>query len=157
MQNRSFMGALLCAGLALGIGGCGSTSSSGGGGGAGATDGGGGQGGAPTEIHGCTFDTAMDMTGMASVNVTDISEWVVPHNACVRVSTGTVVVWDGNFSVHPLVGGISPNADDSSPISQAEADTGIGSAEVTLADEGTYPYFCEVHLNTMIGVIYVVP
>jgi plastocyanin len=100
---------------------------------------------------------ADDLTGQAAVNITDISEWRVPHQACIRVSAGTVVTWDGNFTAHPLAGGISPMTDESSPITEEGADSGTGSASVTFDSEGTYPYFCGIHINTMQGVIYVVP
>jgi hypothetical protein len=118
----------------------------------------GGSGGmAPTEIHGCTPGDAMDMTGMAAVTITDIEAWRVPHNVCIRVSVGTDVTWDGNFTSHPLAGGISPTADAMSPITLADATSGSGSASVMFTAEGTFPYFCEIHTGTMTGVIYVVP
>lgn len=182
MRNKALWGAILSAALIVGTAGCGDddgsaggsggsggtagtggtagsggTAGDGGAAGAGAVGGEGGAGGSPAEIHGCTPDAAMDMTGMAAVNITDIDAWQVPHNACIRISVGTEVTWEGNFSVHPLVGGVTPNEDAASPITEAEANVGLGSATVTFDDVGSYPYFCEVHINSMFGVVYVVP
>lgn len=140
-----------------GTAGSGGTAGTGGTAGAGAMGGEGGGGGTPAEVHGCTPDSAMDMTEMAEVTITDIDAWQVPHNACIRVSAGTDVIWNGNFLVHPLAGGITPNADSASPITEAGANTGASSATITFEDAGTYPYFCEVHVNSMFGVVYVVP
>lgn len=115
----------------------------------------GGTGGSPMVVNGCTEAEAVDMTGMASVTVTDIAAWVVVHSACVRVSANTEVTWQGDFTIHPLAGGATPNRDDASPISMLNANSGTADASVTLDTPGAYPYFCEIHLTTMQGVIYV--
>ena len=132
----------------------GSTGSDGGPGGSGGMDAG-TDGGSPVVIHGCTQATAMDLTGMANVTVTNVSSWGVPHNACIRVSADTVVTWKGNFDFHPLAGGVSPTKNEASPISTLNATNGTTATATTLATVGTYPYYCEIHTGTMQGVIYV--
>jgi hypothetical protein len=95
------------------------------------------------------------------VTITDISAWGDPHNACIGVSAGTEVIWQGNFDTHPLVGGLSPTTDSSSPITEADA-SGTGDMAVTAvtlnATELTVePYFCTTHTTSMGGVIAVFP
>jgi hypothetical protein len=110
--------------------------------------------------NGCEGNSAAytDLRGRASVTITDISAWGDPHNACIGVSAGTEVIWQGNFDTHPLVGGVSPTTDSSSPITEADA-SGTGDVAVTLnATELTVePYFCTAHTTSMGGVIAVFP
>jgi plastocyanin len=73
---------------------------------------GGNGGAAPGTVHGCTFDTAADMTTMTTVTLA----WTNPHDQCVKVANGTTVTWQGNFTPHPIIGGVSPTADTGSPI-----------------------------------------
>jgi hypothetical protein len=113
--------------------------------------------------NGCEGASAAytDLRGRASVTITDISAWGDPHNACIGVSAGTEVIWQGNFDTHPLVGGVSPTTDSSSPITEADA-SGTGDMAVTAvtlnATELTVePYFCTTHTTSMGGVIAVFP
>ena len=101
------------------------------------------------EAHGCTLETATDRTADSIVNLA----WSNPHDECLAISTGTTVVWTGNFTMHPLLGGISPVADGSSVISTSNQSG--ASASVTFDDAGDYPYFCETHIASMTGVLYV--
>lgn len=138
--------------------GCGEDSpgSAGGGGGSGGSGGGSaGTGGAPTVINGCTEADAIDMTGMANVTITAVEAWDITHNVCIRVSANTVVTWQGNFTLHPLAGGVTPIKDDASPISMANATSGTADASVTMDTAGTFPYYCVIHTDLMEGVIYV--
>jgi plastocyanin len=98
-------------------------------------------------VHDCTIEEAVDRTNEAEV----VLQWSNPHHQCVLVSPGTTITWNGNFAFHPLAGGVTPDTDNSSPISSADDQGG----SVVLNNEGDYPYFCEVHINTMTGVIYV--
>jgi plastocyanin len=108
------------------------------------------------EVNGCMGDSAMDLRAETAVTITDIDTWEVPHSACIIVSQGTVVTWQGNFDTHPLVGGVSPATAPGSPITQADA-SGTADATVTFSAADRYPYFCDVHTATMLGVVYVVP
>lgn len=99
----------------------------------------------------------MDLTGSATVTISDISAWAIPHSACIIVSQGTAVTWQGNFDDHPLVGGTSPLMDPGSPITQAGSISGTDDATITFSATGRFPYFCDVHRTTMLGVVYVVP
>lgn len=100
-------------------------------------------------VHGCTLETAIDRTGESSINL----KWSNPHSKCLIVSPGTTVQWNGNFTSHPLSGGISGNKDFISPISIASDFGGVTS--VTFNEPDDYPYFCEIHTSIMNGVIYV--
>jgi len=114
-----------------------------------------GDGSSPLEAHGCTFATSTDRTGEANVMITDISAWVVIHNACIIVDAGTTVTWEGNFDLHPLRGGVSPTPDAANPVEIAGPGAGMTPVSVTLDTAGDYPYFCGIHLSSMAGVIYV--
>lgn len=115
--------------------------------GTGGTGGGGG-----TLLNGCSVDMATDHTGEATVSVTDIEPWSIPHQVCITVDAGTTVEWEGTFASHPLSGGSPGSPDASSPITTAEEDA--GTISVALATAGEYPYFCTIHGMTMQGVIY---
>ncbi len=106
--------------------------------------------------HACTYAAATDMTGTAAINITDIAGWEIGHNVCLIVSAGTVLTWDGNFTAHPLKGGVAPMADATNPIQIAgDGVTGAAAIDVTLADTGDYGYYCGIHTTSMRGVIYV--
>jgi len=110
--------------------------------------------------NGCDGTSAAytDLRGQTSVTITDISAWGDPHNACIGVSSGTEVIWEGNFDTHPLVGGVEPTTNSDSPITQANAS---GTAPVAITFTATQiavePYFCTAHPATMGGVIAVFP
>jgi plastocyanin len=108
------------------------------------------------ELNGCLKSMATDLTGQATVSITDISAWSMPHTACIIVSAGTVVSWTGNFTFHPLKGGNTPTPDLTSPITLAGPGVGATTIAVTLSNPGTFPYFCGIHLSSMDGVVYVV-
>ena len=105
----------------------------------------------------CTMATAMDMTGMAAVTITDISAWSLPHSACISVSVGTTVTWQGNFTFHPLTGGVAPTSDTTSPVTAAGPGADIAPVDVAFTTAGEFPYFCTVHLAAMSGIVFVVP
>lgn len=136
---------------ATGVGGAGGM----GGAEAGGQGGQGGQGGYAM-VNDCTFGGASDMTNKAIVT---LPEWSDPHQSCVRVSAGAAVIWNTapmqNFGDHPLRGGVPPNIDFSSPITQEDAFA--APAMVAFDTPGTYPYFCDTHFAGMQGVVYVVP
>jgi plastocyanin len=121
-----------------------------GGGGVGGQGGGqGGAGGGAASVNGCTLADATDMTAH---NVVDLT-WSNPHHECTLIHAGATVTWTGDFAVHPLVGGITPTEDASSPITTTGP---VGNAKsVVFSQAGDYPYFCTVHLTAMQGVIYV--
>ncbi len=109
----------------------------------------GGAGGGPSLVNGCDVSIAEDFTSMSAVNL----PWDFPHQRCVRVTAGTTVTWAGDFSFHPLEGGVSPTPDAGSPITTASP-SGM-STTVTFTNAGDFPYFCGVHTGSMRGVIYV--
>jgi plastocyanin len=82
-------------------------------------------------------------------------DWANPHRRCIEVDVGTEVVWNGNFTVHPLDGGEAGTTDPQSPITLASP-TGMNK-HVTFTAAGTYPYYCTNHQVTMKGVVYVTP
>lgn len=109
------------------------------------------------EAHGCTYATALDQTGNADVVISDLIAWDLAHNnVCIRVDAGTNVTWNGNFTNHPLDGGVSPTENANSPIDIAGAGAvGDDTVVVTLTLGGDYPYFCGIHTGLMRGVVYV--
>ena len=118
--------------------------------------GGGGGGGDPEPmLNGCTRATATDLTNTKSTTITDVSAWTFGHKACIIVTPGTQVVWQGKFVTHPLAGGPAGKADLASPISLAKPN-GDAVTVITPTDNGNgqaYPYFCINH-NGMQGVVY---
>lgn len=114
-----------------------------------------GSSGGEMGVNGCTAETAVDMTRQQEVTITDVAAWSIPHQVCITVSPGTDVTFEGNFTFHPLVGGATPTVDAGSPITMLGADSGKSALFTVPAGPGEYPYFCDVHLGTMQGVIYV--
>ncbi len=94
------------------------------------------------------------------MDVTDTDDWVIGHNTCIIVTTGTVVTWTGNFTNHPMAGGEDGTEDAASPITTAadavNGGNGNQTLEVTFAAAGDFPYYCEIHVGAMNGVVYVV-
>lgn len=111
-------------------------------------------GGGDPMVNGCTLATAKDMTGQKSVTITDVSPWTFNHQACIVVTGGTQVVWNGDFAAHPLSGGEVGTADIASPISMAMTNNGTATAFLPVDAGKAYPYFCSKHSN-MKGVVYV--
>jgi len=112
-------------------------------------------------INGCEGSSSAyrDLRNQPNVTITDIDAWEDPHKACIGVSSGTTVTWKGNFDTHPLVGGVSPQTDSASPITQEMA-TGTDDVSITFTATDQIEvegYFCDVHKATMGGVIAVFP
>lgn len=114
--------------------------------------------------NGCEGTSAAytDLRGQSSVTITADSPWVntpTAHNACIGITSGTEVIWEGDFDAHPLVGGVNGTEDSSSPITQAGAS---GTTPVSVTFNATDQievegYFCTAHPTTMGGVIAVFP
>jgi plastocyanin len=134
------------------MGGGGASTGGGGAGGAGGTACEGGAAATDPDVNGCTVASAVDMTGVAAVDLA-YDDPVAGSNKCVRVSAGTAVTWSGDFGAHPLQGGVAPFIDPCSVITEATPAGGI--ATVTFENVGVYPFFCNFHPDTMAGVIYV--
>ncbi len=107
-------------------------------------------------VNGCVEAQAQDMTGKATVDLTAVRPWAIPHQLCLKVSAGTEVSWNGNFGSHPLAGGTPSAKDNASPItSAAKTVVGMGTVKVKLDKVGDFPYYCTIHLGSMQGVVYV--
>ena len=102
-------------------------------------------------VHGCTFELATPMVEMDLVKL----DWAMPHKSCIIIKEKTMVSWKGNFTMHPLVGGTSPDVDSDSIITTSALSGLEGS--IGFANAGTYPYFCAAHPQSMKGTIYVTP
>ena len=116
-------------------------------------------GGGANLINGCDPMTAEDKTGQASVTISFGALSGLKYvPACINISPGTQVIFSGNFSIHPLVGGTFKDGvkmpDANSPIKATS--TGV-TALFTFADTGTFPYYCDLHAATagMMGAIFV--
>lgn len=116
--------------------------------------GGSGGGGMSVKVNGCDSATATDHTADATVKITFGADLKYTP-ACIRVKKGTDVTFEGMFSSHPLVGGEAsspPVPDSSSPIKATNSGT-AATFKMDLA--GTYPYYCEYHVPTMAGAVFV--
>jgi plastocyanin len=116
-----------------------------------------GAGGGGASINGCDPATAVDQTGKGEATVSVTGFAYSPK--CFKVSAGTKVTFNADFALHPLVGGViesgvkEPYA--SSPI--AHTTTGM-TASFTLANAGSFGFYCDVHGPAgMTGAVYVQP
>jgi len=106
------------------------------------------------DLNGCAKATAQDDTGQASVTITFGVGGYTFSPACLVVSAGTKLVFEGTFSFHPLVGGSDGVPDAASPF---EPMTASGtSAEFTVTEPGAYGFYCQIHVGLgMMGAVYV--
>jgi plastocyanin len=68
---------------------------------------------------------------------------------CIKVTSGTKVTFNGNFTVHPLQAGVIANgtatpATTGTPLPTTALNTGT-TAMFTIQPAGTYGYYCTVH------------
>jgi plastocyanin len=105
-------------------------------------------------VNGCDPATAEDHTGQANVSIDFGGALGFKYApACIKVSPGTSVTFNGSFVSHPLAGGQGGVLDASSPITLTATGT---TASFTLANAGTYPYYCQAHFSLgMQGAIFV--
>lgn len=106
-------------------------------------------------IHGCDQGTAEDHTADMNTKVTVGGAGFTYSPACIRIKKGATVTFEGTFASHPTVGGLAgppPAPDSASPIKQTNSGTSVTFNFDTV---GNYPYYCEYHLPSMAGVVYV--
>jgi plastocyanin len=93
----------------------------------------------------------MDMTGMANVSIAfggSVGFAYMPN--CIKVSTGTVVTFNGMFASHPLQAGVivgttaTKAAAGTTPLPTTAMSTGT-TAMFTMQPAGTYGYYCAFH------------
>lgn len=105
-------------------------------------------------VNGCTLAAATDMTGQSMVSISFGAFFYTPK--CVKVSPGTAVTWSGSFMSHPLQGGVVLNNvpfPDDSKIPLTNSGT---TKTITFNSPSFYPYYCQFHVNSMQGVVFVV-
>lgn len=109
-------------------------------------------GGAGALLNGCDAATAMDLTGMTDVTITQ--EGLAYNPKCIKITAGTNVKFVSSFAIHPLVGGVVDGTkmpDPASPITM----TSTGMEATFVIPAGDYGYYCDVHaLSGMFGAIF---
>jgi len=106
-------------------------------------------------VNGCEQGTAEDHTADANTKVAVGGAGFTYSPACIRIKKGSTVTFEGAFASHPTVGGLAgppPAPDSSSPIKQTNTGTSV---TFTFDTAGNYPYYCEYHLPSMAGVVFV--
>lgn len=106
-------------------------------------------------INGCMQGMAEDHTADANTKVTVGGAGFTYSPACIRIKKGASVTFEGTFASHPTVGGLAgppPTPDSSSPIKQTNSGTSV---TFNFDTAGNYPYYCEYHLPSMAGVVFV--
>jgi plastocyanin len=113
-----------------------------------------GSGGGPAKPNGCDPMTAEDHTAESVLTITfggPVGTAYAPR--CAKIKAGSGVLFQGDFGVHPLAGGMDGRVDAASPIEETNAGM---MAEFDALPKGTYPYFCEDHDTVgMNGAIFV--
>jgi len=114
--------------------------------------------GAPPSIHNCASTSFVDRrTGSRDIGFgTSMGSPALGYLPnCMIISVGQTAKWVGNFDTHPLVGGEYQGTSGTMPNPIGRHDTGSTAVEVTFNTAGLYPYFCDFHAPTMVGVIWV--
>jgi plastocyanin len=110
-------------------------------------------------LNACDPATATDLTGMASTTIAfggATGDMYTPP--CIKVSVGTVVTFNGDFTTHPLQGGVvagvTATPDASGPLAMV---TSAGmTAPFAMSVAGSYGFYCTVHWPLgMKGAIFV--
>ena len=112
----------------------------------------------PPALNGCDQLTAVDETERGEIEIRFGGELGYAYQpSCVAVSSGTIVVFVGDFGAHPLVTGsihgqeVVP--DDASPLWPTAAG---GQAKFLMTGTGSHGYFCDRHVaEAMMGAIFV--
>ncbi|EYF03430.1 Hypothetical protein CAP_5623 [Chondromyces apiculatus DSM 436] len=112
-------------------------------------------------LNGCDIDTATDMTQMSGATITQTGQTYNPK--CQKVTVGTVLSVTANFVSHPFTAGtIEGGVRMPSTEGPFDPPTNTGGAGTTvtftMSEQGTFPYYCNVHgPGGMNGVVFVVP
>ena len=108
--------------------------------------------------HNCSRASATDLKSNGAPTVVFDPFQYTPR--CILISAGQTITFTGDFSSHPLVGGIAEGAfktpDPQSPIGT----TNNGSSKpVQFLSMGTYPFYCDMHVlqYAMAGAVFVDP
>ncbi|MET0594138.1 MAG: plastocyanin/azurin family copper-binding protein [Polyangiaceae bacterium] len=151
-------GAVLSMALASGAG-CGDdagqSDGTGGKGGTGGSGGAGGSGGGAA-VNGCDASNTADMTASSTVTISFAGIEYAPK--CVRIKSGTTLIFSGNFASHPLVGGevvgTTGTPDRGSPIPETNSGTELKFTLMSIT--AAYPFYCSAHVASgMMGAIFV--
>jgi plastocyanin len=116
---------------------------------------------AEVQVNGCDNATAENHIGESKVTVTfggALGDAYKP--ACIIVSPATSLVFNGDFSMHPLQGGTVANgALTPDPQSIFNPVTAQGQTKTFVPSMAvTYPFYCTNHaLSGMMGAVFVVP
>jgi hypothetical protein len=109
------------------------------------------------EVHGCRRETAEDHTVDVSMIVSVGFDETGYSPACIRVLPAWKVRFNSamhTFADYRIAGGIAPNVDKSSPITETGAAVDEASFTIPSGDCG-YPYFSPDAPNTHKGAIFV--
>jgi plastocyanin len=109
----------------------------------------------PVMVNGCDSTMAIDKTKDPTTTITFAGIEYTPR--CVRVHSGSSVVFSGNFASHPLMGGrvegSTATPDSASPLPATSSGMEV---TVTLSKAATVPYYCTAHASSgMMGAIFV--
>jgi plastocyanin len=108
-------------------------------------------GGGPTLVNGCDPTALEDHTKDATVEIKfGDATGLTYAPPCIKVKSGTMVTFTGNFAVHPLAPGetktgVVPVPDGTSPIKATS--TAVPSAAFAISPAGSYPYYCTEHYS----------
>ena len=114
--------------------------------------------GMPPSLHGCASTSFVDRrAGSRDIGFgTSLGSPALGYSPnCMIIAAGQSAKWVGNFDTHPLVGGEHNGTAGTMPNPIGRHDTGSAAVEVTFGTAGLYPYYCDYHAPTMVGVIWV--
>jgi plastocyanin len=110
-------------------------------------------------INHCNWQTAKDLRGQATIEI-DFGDYFYSP-ACVRISVNATVMFNGSFTMHPLVPGtVSPSysfSEDNTSFIGTLHSGDSAAFETSMDNElGVYPYVCIAHYtDDMYGAIWV--
>lgn len=113
------------------------------------------------QINGCDPTSSMDLTAENAVTITFGGAAGNAYSPrCIRVASGTQLTFEGDFALHPLVGGeVINNQKMQSASGPFVPITNTGmSKTVTMSNGGNFGFYCDFHaIGGMTGYVFVEP
>jgi len=104
-------------------------------------------------VNGCAPTAAEDHTADSNVMISFPTGGLMYSPACIKISAGSSVTFNGSFTNHPLSPGLDGVPDPTSPITATATGT---TATFTFPNAGAFGYYCEAHvLSGMKGAVFV--
>lgn len=106
-------------------------------------------------INICRFEDAVRWIDVPAEERVIVFPTAAYQPPCVAIEAGQTVTWSGNFSSHPLKGGLHKGGPPQPGNPIPTVLSGSTPVEVTFPEAGAWGYFCIAHEPPMSGAVFV--